>query len=107
MANNRKDLEKKFVDAYAQLSPEAQKFVFNVTMGMALKHQETPNLDDSLRYYTLRDLEPMFSVSYRTLQNWVRSGYLPTVKIGRKHRISEKALHDFITEKHIKTIETI
>lgn len=103
---SKKDMERKFTEAYTQLSPEAQKFVFNVTMGMALKHRETPNLDDSLRYYTLRDLVPMFSVSYRTLQTWVQTGYLPTVKIGGKHRISEKDLHEFIMEKHIKTIET-
>ena len=45
---SKKDMERRFTEAYTQLSPEAQKFVFNVTMGMALKHRETPNLDDSL-----------------------------------------------------------
>ena len=105
MANSKKEIERKFIESYKELSPEAQKFVYNVTIGMALKHQTTPNLDESLRFYTLRDLVPMFSVSHRTLQTWVAEGYLPTTKVKGKHMISEKELFAFIKEKHIKTIK--
>lgn len=107
MAN--KDEKKKFAEAYEQLSPEAREFIFNVTIGMAMKHREKGNQNkpQSLRFYSLYDLEPIFGVSYRTLLRWVKTGYLPTVKIGGKRKISEEELLEFIKEKHIKTIDTI
>lgn len=102
---NKWEKREEFEEAFEQLSPEAQNFVFNVTMGMAARHRETPGLDESLRYFTLAELEPMFSVTHRTLQTWVKDGYLaPVVKIGGKWRISEANLRKFIEEKRLKDL---
>lgn len=105
MKDSRKELEEKFAEAYSQLSPEAQEFIFKVTLGMATKHRLTPGLDASLRYFTLAELEPILSVTHRTLQTWVKDGYLaPVVKIGGKWRISEENLRKFIEEKRLKDL---
>ena len=105
-SNNMIDKEK-FTEAFESLPPEVQEFFSNVAIGMAANHRENPNLEKSLRFYTLADLMPMFGVSYRTLMRWVKSGYLPTFKVGGQHRISEEDLLEFIKEKHIKTIDAI
>lgn len=51
---------------------------------------------DTIRLYTLSELEPILGVTHRTLQSYVKSGRLRGVKIGGKWKISEETLRKFI-----------
>ncbi len=102
---SRDQKEQELRELYGQLTPKAQDFIYRVMLGLVVKHTESPDLDNSLRFFTLTELEQMFSVTHRTLQEWVRTGYLsPVEKIGGKWRISEKDLLAFIKDKHIKRV---
>lgn len=51
---------------------------------------------DSIRLYTLSELEPILGVTHRTLQTYIKDGRLKGVKIGGKWKISEEVLRKFI-----------
>lgn len=51
---------------------------------------------DSIRLYSLTELEPILGVTHRTLQTYIKDGRLKGVKIGGKWKVSEDALKRFI-----------
>jgi excisionase family DNA binding protein len=51
---------------------------------------------DSIRLYTLTELEPILGVTHRTLQSYIKDGRLKGVKIGGKWKVSEEVLMKFI-----------
>lgn len=51
---------------------------------------------DSLRLYTLTELEPLLGVTHRTLLNYVKANRLKAVKIGGKWKVSGDNLTKFI-----------
>ena len=51
---------------------------------------------DSIRLYTLSELEPILGVTHRTLQTYIKNGRLKGVKIGGKWKVSEETLKKFI-----------
>lgn len=54
---------------------------------------------NSLRVYTLTEIEPVLGVTHRTLLEYVKTGKLKAVKIGGKWKISEDNLREFINGK--------
>lgn len=46
--------------------------------------------------YTLDELAELLKVTKRTLYNYVRSGKLEAVKVGREWRVTEDQLKDFL-----------
>jgi len=46
--------------------------------------------------YTLKEAEAILEISHRSMQNYVKSGAIKSVKIGGLRRISERNLLDFI-----------
>ena len=94
--------KEEFIELFDHLTEKEADFFLRIIRGMALKNMETGAKKPEFTFYTLKDLEPMLAVSYRTLQNWVRSGYLPVIKIGNKWAISEPDLLTFLQEKRIK-----
>ena len=42
--------------------------------------------------YTLTELESIFKVTHVTLLNWVKTGKLPAVKVGRKWLVNEETV---------------
>lgn len=51
---------------------------------------------DSIRLYSLTELEPILGVTHRTLQTYIKDGRLKGVKIGNRWRVSEEELRRFI-----------
>ncbi len=49
------------------------------------------------KIYTLHEVEEILSVTQRTLYNWIDSGKLKAFKVGRTWRVTEEALHEFMT----------
>ncbi len=48
-------------------------------------------------YYTCEEIAKMFRVSLRTVYNWIYSGRLPAIKIGRDYRITDDDITQFET----------
>ena len=48
--------------------------------------------------YTLDELAELLKVTKRTLYNYVRSGKLEAVKVGREWRVTEDQLKHFLEE---------
>jgi len=46
-------------------------------------------------YYTCKEIAKMFRVSLRTVYNWIYSGRLPAIKIGRDYRITDDDIKQF------------
>ncbi len=51
---------------------------------------------DTIRIYTLTELEPILGVTHRTLRSYIKCGRLKGVKIGGKWKVSEEVLRKFI-----------
>lgn len=51
---------------------------------------------DTIRLYTLTELEPVLGVTHRTLQSYIKDGRLKGVKIGGKWKVSEEVLRKYI-----------
>ena len=51
---------------------------------------------ESLRVYTLTEIEPILGVTHRTLLTYVKDGRLKGVKIGGKRKVSGENLRKFI-----------
>lgn len=49
--------------------------------------------------YTLDELSELLKVTKRTLYNYVRSGKLEAVKVGREWRVTEDQLRNFLQRK--------
>ena len=77
-----------------QLNQDQLTTVFCFISAMAEKKETNPEL----RFYSLREIQPMLGVTYRTLQSWVASGYLPCVKIGGRWKVKEADLQQFLAE---------
>lgn len=60
------------------------------------RKKETAQRLDSIRLYSLTELEPILGVTHRTLQTYIKTGRLKGVKIGGKWKVSEDALKRFI-----------
>ncbi len=48
-------------------------------------------------YYTCEEISKMFRVTPRTVYNWIYSGRLPAIKIGRDYRITDDDIKQFET----------
>lgn len=48
-----------------------------------------------IEVYTLKEIEELFSVTRRTLYNWIESGKLRAFKIGKEWRVTKEALEEF------------
>lgn len=55
----------------------------------------TKNLE-TLRMYTLTELEPILGVSHRTLLTYVKEGKINGKKLGGKWKVSEENLRKFV-----------
>lgn len=51
---------------------------------------------NTIRLYTLTELEPILGVTHMTLQSYIKDGRLKGVKIGGKWKVSEEVLRKFI-----------
>jgi excisionase family DNA binding protein len=49
-----------------------------------------------LNFFTERTLADFLSVSDRTIRNWIRSGKLPSYKLGAARRIDPADVEDFL-----------
>ena len=47
-------------------------------------------------YYTVEELSEKLQVHWQTILNYIRSGELEAVKLGKGYRISKEAFDDFI-----------
>ncbi len=54
---------------------------------------------------TLRDMAIMFSVSLRTIYNWLNQSRFSYVKVGSKTYITEQQLSDFLAGNEIKSFK--
>lgn len=59
----------------------------------------TKNLE-TLRMYTLTELEPILGVSHRTLLTYVKEGKIKSIKLGGKWKVSEENLRKFINNEN-------
>ena len=51
---------------------------------------------ESIRLYTLTELEPLLGVTHRTLQTYIKDGRIKGVKIGGKWKVTEENLQKFL-----------
>ena len=52
---------------------------------------------NNIKVYTLAETEKILKVTRRTLYNYIKSGQLSAVKLGRAWRVTPEALTDFIS----------
>lgn len=99
----RKHNVEEFQELVTLLTPEEFMVVYRLIEGLAKKNQAeaAKNAKPAVKMFTLTELKPILAVTYRTLQNWVKSGYLPVVRIGKKWMISEDDLLKFVLEKRM------
>ena len=90
-----KQIKQKIMELIDELPEKDLTLSYNLLSAMAQKSCKTKQEDQNLRMYTLTELEWIFSVTHRTLLNWVKNGSLHVVKIGGKWRISEADLWEF------------
>ena len=60
------------------------------------------HLPDAKRVYTLKDMATMFSVSLKTIYNWMDQNRFSFVKIGSKTYVTEDQLQEFLTTYTVK-----
>ena len=48
-----------------------------------------------IEVYTLKEIEELFSITRRTIYNWIDSGKLKAFKIGKEWRVTREALEEF------------
>jgi excisionase family DNA binding protein len=53
-------------------------------------------MDDQLKVYTLEEVEVILKVTRRTLYNFIKSGRIKAIKVGREWRISSENLQRFL-----------
>lgn len=53
-------------------------------------------MSDTIKLYTLQELESILETSTRTLLTYIKKGKLKAVKIGGKWKVSEANLQDFV-----------
>ena len=53
-------------------------------------------MSDTIKLYTLQELEGLLEVTTRTLLTYIKEGKLKAVKIGGKWKVSEANLQDFV-----------
>ena len=53
-------------------------------------------MSNTLKLYTLQELEKLLEVTTRTLLQYIKDGKLKAVKIGGKWKVSEANLQNFI-----------
>lgn len=50
-----------------------------------------------MEVYTVKEVAAILKVEYHTILKLINNGFLPSIRVNRTHRISEKALQDFIS----------
>jgi excisionase family DNA binding protein len=58
------------------------------------------------RVFTLNDMADMFSVSLRTIYNWIDQCRFGYIKIGSKTYVTEKQLEEFLTNHQVNAVRT-
>jgi excisionase family DNA binding protein len=58
-------------------------------------------MPDETVYLTVKDIANRLQVSEQTVWRWIRSGELPSIKLGGQYRVSPDDLQDFL-KKHRK-----
>jgi excisionase family DNA binding protein len=53
----------------------------------------------SKEYYTVEELSELLHVHWQTILNYIRSGELEAVKLGKGYRISKIAFDEFIKKR--------
>lgn len=53
-------------------------------------------MEKDLTFYTIQETADILKVTYRTIQNYIYSGKLKAVKLGKSYRISEASLREFM-----------
>lgn len=66
---------------------------------VALPHAEQ-------KVYTLKEMATIFSVSLRTIYNWMEEFRFSYVKIGSKTYVTEKQLQEFLANHQVKMYNT-
>lgn len=64
-----------------------------------MKADRTKSLE-TLKMYTLTELEPILGVSHRTLLTYVKEGRIKSIKLGGKWKVSEENLRKFINNEN-------
>lgn len=68
-----------------------------------LKKEEHEVEKKEMGIYTLKDMATMFSVSIRTIYNWMDDGRFSFVKISSKTYVTEAQLQEFLTTNTVKS----
>lgn len=55
-------------------------------------------------FYTVEQVAELLQVHWQTVLNYIKSGKLEAVKLGRGYRISQEALDIFITKNSSKAL---
>lgn len=53
-------------------------------------------------YYTVEELSELLQVHWQTILNYIRSGKLEAIKLGKGYRISDKAFQSFLKQQSTK-----
>ena len=51
---------------------------------------------EDIKVYTLKEVEDILKVTQRTLYNYIKSGQLKAVKLGREWRVTDEELKNFL-----------
>jgi excisionase family DNA binding protein len=50
------------------------------------------------KFFTIEELAAHFKVTRQTIQNWIRTGKLESIKLGRSRRIPSSAVEKMVAE---------
>jgi excisionase family DNA binding protein len=65
-------------------------------------HVTQPHAEQKV--YTLKEMATIFSVSLRTIYNWMEEFRFSYVKIGSKTYVTEKQLQEFLTNHQVESL---
>ena len=59
---------------------------------------------ESLAFLTPKEVSQVLRVSVYTVRRWIKEGSLPAYRVGRGWRISEMAMHEWLSRNHTAAV---
>lgn len=72
------------------------KTSFETKERTAARAEQNAKTLESIKLFTLTEIEPIIGVTHRTLLTYIKDGRIKAIKVGGKWKVSEENLKKFI-----------
>lgn len=72
------------------------KTSFDTKERTAARAEQNAKTLESIKLFTLTEIEPIIGVTHRTLLTYIKDGRIKAIKVGGKWKVSEENLKKFI-----------